>query len=421
MKVSDVMSSHVDQVSTDTKVKDVCLLIFGRGINGVPVCKKKKIVGFITERDVLSKFYPTIAEYVDDPFREGDFENMEEKVLEIFEMTADKIMSTHITMVAPNTPLLRAQSLMFINKVGRLPVVDEKGNLVGIISKGDIFGALVGERLLFTENENYNDWLSKTYYQAVDVEDRLSHEMPDLLKLFAQHKVKTVLDIGCGTGDHAIDLARRGFNVVGIDRSQGMILESNKRKQILPKEALGRLKFLRGSFNNLESKFKEPFDAAIIMGNTLSHNPRNFENLIKKIAERLSTHGILIIQITNFEKILKVNKRLLGFNFAKLKGESHKEYAFLEFYDSPIEKNKTILKTFAILVCDNGKRWKSRGVRNSLMAYNNQETLKKALKKNGFSKTSFHGGSFDGRHWDFLFRKPFKSLESDWMNVVAIK
>ena len=169
---------------------------------------------------------------------------MEKKVQDIFEMTADKIMSTNVTRVTPNTPLLRAQSLMFIEKVGRLPVVDKSGNLIGIISKGDIFRVLVGDRLLFTENENYNDWLSKTYYAAVDVEDRLSHEIPDLLKVFSQHKVKTILDIGCGTGDHAIDLARRGFNVVGIDRSHGMIAESNKRKQVLGKEALGRLNFI---------------------------------------------------------------------------------------------------------------------------------------------------------------------------------
>ena len=128
MKVADAMSSHVDHVSSDTKVKDVSLLIFGRGINGVPVCKGRKVIGFITERDILSQFYPSLDEYAQDPFREGDFEGMEKKVNDIFEMTADKIMSTNITRVTPDTPLLRAQSLMFIEKVGRLPVVDKKGN-----------------------------------------------------------------------------------------------------------------------------------------------------------------------------------------------------------------------------------------------------------------------------------------------------
>ena len=421
MKVADAMSRHVDHILPDTKVKDVCLLIFGRGINGVPVCKNKKVIGFITERDILSQFYPSLDEYAQDPFREGDFEGMEKKVHDIFEMTSDKIMSINVTRVTPQTPLLRAQSLMFIEKVGRLPVVDKNGNLIGIISKGDIFRALVGDRLLFTENEDYNDWLSKTYYQAVDTEDRLSHEIPDLLKVFTQHKVKTILDIGCGTGDHTIDLARRGFNAVGTDRSHGMIREANKRKQVLSKEALGRLEFYRGSFEDIQSKFTEPFDAALILGNTLSHNPHKCQKLIKQTAKHLSEHGVLILQVTNFDKVIKVKNRLLSFNFAKLSGEPNKEYAFLEFYDLPIERYRTILKTFAILVSDGGKRWKSSGVRNSLMAYNNKESVGKVLRKNGFSKMSFYGGSFDGKHWDFLFRKPFKSLESDWLNIIAAK
>ena len=55
------------------------------------------------------------------------------------------------------------------------------------------------------------------------------------------------------------------------------------------------------------------------------------------------------------------------------------------------------------------------------MAYNNKESVGKVLRKNGFSKMSFYGGSFDGKHWDFLFRKPFKSLESDWLNIIAAK
>ena len=110
MKVADAMSRHVDHVLPDTKVKDVSLLIFGRGINGVPVCKARKVIGFITERDILSQFYPSLDEYAQDPFREGDFEGMEKKVQDIFEMTADKIMSTNITRVTPSTPLLRAQS-----------------------------------------------------------------------------------------------------------------------------------------------------------------------------------------------------------------------------------------------------------------------------------------------------------------------
>lgn len=418
MKVADAMSRQVDSVLESTRVEKLSILIFGRGINGVPVCRNKKVVGFVTERDILSKFYPSIQEYVEDPLSSSDFEGMEAKIKHIFEMRADQIMSKNTVTVTPQTPLLKAQSLMFLEKVGRLPVVDGKGNLVGIIAKGDIFRALVGDKLLFTEDEDYSDWLSKTYYASVDTENRLNHEMPDLLKLFKENKVNSVLDIGCGTGEHAIELARGGFTVVGIDRSKGMIAECNKKRQLISEEAKKKVEFYCGDFEDEMSNFKEKFDAAIFTGNTIPHNPHKYKEVIKKTADVLSKNGIMFFQITNFEKVLKASKRFLSFNFAKVKEEKNREYGFLQFYDDPNEKDDTILKTFAILKSD-GKRWKSSGVRNSLMAYITKENIKKTLEKSGFSKISFYGGSFDGRSWDYLFRKPFDPLNSDWLNVIA--
>lgn len=418
MKVADVMSKQVDHVSRNTPVKDVCRIIFGRGINGVPVLEGKKIVGFITEKDVIAKFYPSIQEYVEDPVNMADFEKMEGKANEVFRMHADKIMSKNPVTVSPETPLLRAQSLMFIHKVGRLPVVSGNGNLVGILSKGDIFGALVGDRIFFTEDQDYNDWLSKTYYASVDIENRMKHEMPDLLKVFSKNKVKKVIDIGCGTGDHAIELARRGFTVVGTDRSDAMIEEANKRRAKLPKALVKKVNFYRGETASILGKLNETFDAAIFMGNTISHNPGYVATLIKKTADHLSKNGIIILQITNFDKVLKVQKRLLNFSLAKLAGEIGKEYAFLEFYDLPNLREKTLLKTFAILRASNN-RWKWVGVRNRTMAYTTKISIKDILKKSGFSKVSLYGGKFDGRNWNYLFREEFKPLESDWLNVVA--
>ncbi|MDP2586013.1 MAG: CBS domain-containing protein [Candidatus Levybacteria bacterium] len=421
MKVADVMSRHVEFVSENTSVEKLSILIFGRGINGVPVCRNKKVVGFITERDILAKFYPSMQEYIEDPFNSSDFEGMEAKVKIIFEMRVDEIMSKSLTTVTPETPLLRAQSLMFIEKIGRLPVVNDRGNLVGIIAKGDIFRALVGEKLLFSEDRDYNDWLSKTYYSTVDTGDRLEHEIPDLLKVFNENKVKRILDVGCGTGDHVIDLAKRGFDAIGIDRSSAMINEASKRKRGMPEAVKDNGKFIQADVKKILPRFKkELFDAVLFMGNTISHNPFKYKDVIRDATSLLTDKGIMIFQITNFKKVLVTQKRLLSFNLAKIKDEPDKEYVFLEFYDEPNEKEGTILKTFAIL-SSNGKRWKSSGVRNSLMAYVSKENLKGVLHKNGFTKVEFYGSSFDGKNWDYPFRKPFDELQSDWLTVIARK
>lgn len=421
MKVADLMSKQVDFVTVETSVKDVCRLIFGRGINGVPVCKGKKVIGFVTERDILSKFYPSMQEYMEDMVHAGDFEAMEQKTSEIFALTAEDIMSKNPTMVSPDTPVLRAQSLMAIHKVGRLPVVNEKKELVGIIAKGDIFRAAVGDKLELTEDEEYNDWLSKRYYLTVDWENRLSLEMLDLLKVFRKNKVEKILDIGCGTGEHVIELARRGFTAVGIDRSRFMIKAANSKLKLLPEKVRKKARFLPGEYEDILPDLKKTeFQAAIFMGNAISHNPYNYKEVIKGTANILSEKSVMIFQITNFEKVFKAQDRLLSFNAVKSEyaASPYQEHVFLEFYDPSRDGGKTILKTFAILDFD-GTTWKFYGLRSAPFAYVTKEKITKVLKTSEYKNISFYGSSFDGRKWDYLFRKPFEPLKSDWLNVVA--
>jgi len=417
MKVSDVMSKQIDSVAPSDKVQKVALLIFGRGVNGIPVVEHKKLVGVITENDILQKFFPTVSELIEDTVHETNFEAMEEKASAIMSLPVSQIMSKKPTTVKPNTPLLRAQSLMKVKDIGRLPVVDEEGRLIGVVSKGDIFRSLIGEKLLFTENEDYNDFLSRTYYSTVDWEDRLKKEIPDLIKLLEKHKVKTILDVGCGTGDYSIELVKRGYIVVGTDRSRPMIDEANRRKVGLSNKQYSNVHFWNRDTEDYLFEMDVKFDAILVMGNALSHNPENYRLLIKRMANSLSDNGVMVFQTTNFEKALKTKKRIWNVNFVPVNDELIREYCFLQFYDKP-DRNRTILKTFAILTSD-GKRWKWTGIRNSLMAYTDEKRIVDILKNEGFTKIQTFGGFFDGRHWDYLFRKPFKPLESDWLNVVA--
>lgn len=421
MQVKDVMSPQVDYVTVITTVRDVCRLIFGRGINGTPVCKGKKVVGFITEHDILQQFYPTMQEYVEDSIHSSDFERMEEEIAEIFARTAGDIMSKNPTTISLDTPLLHANSLMSTHKVGRLPVLNKKRELIGIISKGDIFRAAVGDKLELAEDEEYNDWLSKRYYLTVNWKNRLSLEMPDLLKILRQNKVEKVLDIGCGTGDHVIELARNGLTAWGIERSKLMINEANEKIKGLPKRAVNRVKFIAGEYEELLPELtKVGFGAILFMGNSISHNPYNYTRVIKKSVQTLVDNKVMIFQIENFEKVFKKQNSLLDFIRAKADyhASPYQEHVFLEYLDPSRDGGKTILKTFAIFDFD-GKKWKFYGLRNALFAYITKEKIEKVLKESGYKNIKFYGSSYDGRKWDYLFRKPFKPLESDWLNVVA--
>ncbi len=418
MKVADVMTKQVDYVRPTDKVEKAALLIFGKNIS-VPVCEGKKLVGIVTEDDVLKHFYPKASDLMEAKSLDGNFSLLQEKAATIMSIPVSKIMSKRPVTVRDDAPLTKAQALMHEKGVGSLPVIDEDNRLVGLVSKGDVFRSLIGEKVQFLENEDYNDFLSNTYYSTVDWENRLKYELPDLLKLFKEHNVKTVLDVGCGTGEHSIELAKHGFSVIGNDRSMSMIAEANRNKIDLSSDKYSNVHFWHKDTEDLLYDLDLKFDAIMIMGNTLSHNPENYRHLIKKCIDCLSENGILIIQVTNFEKVLKTDKRLLNFSFVPTNEEPLQEFSFLEFYDNPI-RDKTILKTFAILASD-GKRWKVAGIRNTLMAYTNEARIKTLLKNEGLAKIKTFGGSFDGRHWDYLFRKPFKALESDWLNIVATR
>jgi SAM-dependent methyltransferase len=82
-------------------------------------------------------------------------------------------------------------------------------------------------------------------------------------------KVKSILDMGCGAGGHALILARRGYYVVGVDRSEEM-LEIAKRKV---EEANLSIKFIKGDITNID--LQEKFDAVISMFAVMSYQTNN--------------------------------------------------------------------------------------------------------------------------------------------------
>lgn len=415
MKVADIMSKHVDYVPSNESVKEVCRLIFGRGINGVPVCKEKKVIGFITERDILSKLFPSVQEYIEDPFREGNFEGMEKKVLDIFLLPAEKIMSKNPATILAQAPVLQAQSLMTIHKIGRLPIVDKKGNLIGIISKGDIFRAVVGDNIPFAADEEYHDWLSKHYDLVVKWQERLGNEIPDLVRLLKEQKMHSVVDIGCGTGEHDIVLAREGFRTVGLENSKLMHRSAERKRELLPDDMKAKVEFINGNYVDMLRERSGEFDTAVFLGNAFAHLGKNYKKVLSETVKALSQkHACLIFQTINFEKVFKVKKRFLDMNFARSELGIEYEHGFLEFYTPSKKNNDMFTLTMAIFDFD-GKKWKSRSMNSTQIAPLYKEDMESLLKAHGFKNISFYGSQFLGP----LFKEPFRLLESDWLNIVA--
>lgn len=415
MKVSDVMQKRVESVNPNASLLEVARIIFGYGINGVPVSKGKKLVGMITEQDILDKFHPSMQEYVEDYTHARDFEAMEENIGKILSLPAEKVMNKSVATVKPDTPLLKAEAMMKVREVGRLPVVDERGNLIGIVSKGDIFRTLVAGSIPYAEDEEYHDWLGGDYDIVIDWKTRLKNEIADLRRLFKKEGIKHILDIGCGTGEHGIALAKEGFNLMGLEKSRFMFSESQRKWKQLPRAIQEKLQFIHGEYTNVLKPIEGRFEACILMGNALPHNSHNYRKVVDAVRRALvPKKALIVLQIVNFEKLFKATKRFQDFNIAISKYAKEHERAFVEFYDPPRLRGGDNTLNMAMFDFD-GRRWRFRAMNSTPIAPLGRERILSLLKSVGFSHVSFYGGRLLGP----LFRERYEPLKHDWLNVVA--
>lgn len=148
MKVKNAFNKKVGYITSDSTLLDAAKYIFGHNHKGIPVVNNsKKVIGFITEQDIMSQMFPKTSELMEDYIHERDFEQMENNLKNVLTQKVKNVMSKKVTTIHLDEPLLKAESIMKLKDISRLPVVDDKGVLIGIISKGDIFRRLVSRKM----------------------------------------------------------------------------------------------------------------------------------------------------------------------------------------------------------------------------------------------------------------------------------
>jgi anti-sigma regulatory factor (Ser/Thr protein kinase) len=125
------MTTQVKIASPDMKMSDVLELLRLEHISGSPVVEHGELIGIISIEDLIRSMSQG---ELDSPVR--------------------KFMSPAVISVRSYDPLVKAIEAFMVQKVGRLPVLNEHGNLVGIITKGDITrGVLVALQRDIQEEE----------------------------------------------------------------------------------------------------------------------------------------------------------------------------------------------------------------------------------------------------------------------------
>jgi SAM-dependent methyltransferase len=107
-------------------------------------------------------------------------------------------------------------------------------------------------------------------------------------RVFRENQVKSVIDLGCGTGIHVRELARLGYSAVGIDLSPSMIRVAKKRAR-----GIKRAKFVKADYYTYNPKTR--FDGALCLNWSIPVTLRDVERFFSNTARLLREGGILII------------------------------------------------------------------------------------------------------------------------------
>lgn len=238
------------------------------------------------------------------------------------------------------------------------------------------------------------------YQQLNHYYDLLFPANPAQIKFIENHCAagSRILDIAAGTGNQALLLAKKGFEVTATDNEQEMV-EKMKEKAENDHVALN---VIRLSMEKIELLDTTTFDMIICIGNSIVHlqSLEHIRQMITNLYKMLENDGTLIIQTVNYDRIiaehitkLPIIKKPEGITFART-------------YDF---QNDKILFTGALTVEMDGE---TQFFENAVELYPLQSyEMVSVLQEAGFSEIALYG-DFQGQEY---------SIASPAMIVMAKK
>lgn len=149
--VADVMTRDPITATPETPLTEVIKILAERRISSLPVVDGGKLVGVISETDLMWREsgvtpppYIMLLDsviYLENPAR------YEREIHKALGQTVREVMSDrHVTTIASDKPLREAAQIMHEGTVNSLPVVDSAGQVIGILTRGDIVRAMAAEQ-----------------------------------------------------------------------------------------------------------------------------------------------------------------------------------------------------------------------------------------------------------------------------------
>ena len=254
------------------------------------------------------------------------------------------------------------------------------------------------------------DQFASDYDRFVNWDNRLGFEIPLIEKILDEVKSPKrqqlrILDAACGTGMHALALAKAGYQVAGADFSAEMI----KKAKINAASAGMELRFEAIGFGSLTSVFGEShFDVVLCLGNSLPHliQDEDVDFALIDFNACLKPGGLLLIQDRNFDAVMQKQDRWME---PQAFQEGVEQWIFERFYD--FNPDGTIGFNIVNLHRKGTSEWSSEVVSTLLKPQIGDMLQKKAIRA-GYKPVNIYGT---------LGRDPFDPQTSGNLILIARK
>ena len=155
IQIKDAMEKNVIKFHADDKISDVAQQLRDNKISGAPIVDdNNKVIGIVSEGDImrllevhsprLNLVLPSPLDVIELPIRmKYELDEIAEDMNRAASVIIGEIMTKKVYTIKEEDDISDAAQFMDTHSVNRLPVVDDEGKLIGIITRGDLISAMV--------------------------------------------------------------------------------------------------------------------------------------------------------------------------------------------------------------------------------------------------------------------------------------
>jgi len=151
LTAQDIMTRDVITVRQDMSVRELAQLLSDKKISGAPVIDDQgNLIGIVTENDLVDQkkkvHIPTVMALFDSFVFLENPERLEKDLKKMSAATVGDICTGKVITAKTDTPLDELATTMSEKNVHTLPILDQEGNLAGVIGKSDIIRTIAQEK-----------------------------------------------------------------------------------------------------------------------------------------------------------------------------------------------------------------------------------------------------------------------------------